>query len=264
MRVWRLESTVELTEVQYRTLRDIVHEECGINLHEGKHELLKARLAKRMRSVRIGEVSEYLKLIEADKREFVNFIDAVSTNHTYFFRENHHCEFLTKTTDNSEYLKLWSAACSSGEEPYSIAIQLLEGSYRFDILASDISNTMLDVARRGVYHKEKVRLVPKIALREYFQRGQNNWEEFVRVKSNVRKLVAFERHNLVTDASPGEFSVIFCRNVMIYFDDVTKQQVVEKLHGALRKGGLLILGAAEGLVKIKHGFEYVQPSIYRK
>lgn len=255
---------MELTEIQYRTLRDIVHEECGINLHEGKHELLRARLAKRMRTVKMGEVSEYLKLIERDQNEFINFIDAISTNHTYFFRENHHCEFVVKNTDKSEYLKIWSAACSSGEEPYSIAIQLLEGSYRFDIVASDISNTMLDMAERGIYHKDKVGLVPQKALREYFQKGQKNWEEFVRVKTSVRKLVAFGRHNLVTDTSPGEFNIIFCRNVMIYFDDPTKQQVVEKLYGSLRKGGLLILGAAEGLVKIRHGFQYVQPSIYRK
>jgi len=262
---WRSHQiTVELTEMQHRTLRDIVYEECGINLHEGKHELLKARLAKRMRIVKTREVSEYLKVIEADPKEFVNFIDAVSTNHTYFFRENHHCEFVVKNTDKSEYLKIWSSACSSGEEPYSIAIQLLEGGYRFDIVASDISNTMLDVARRGIYHKDKVRFVPKRALREYFQRGQKKWEEFVRVKTTVKSLVAFGRHNLVTDMSPGEFNIIFCRNVMIYFDDTTKQQVVEKLYGSLRKGGLLILGAAEGLVKIRHGFQYVQPSIYRK
>ncbi|MDY6986461.1 MAG: protein-glutamate O-methyltransferase CheR [Thermodesulfobacteriota bacterium] len=255
---------MELTEIEYRRLRETVYEECGINLHEGKHELLKARLAKRMRIVKIGKVREYLRLIERDEKEFVNFIDAVSTNHTYFFRENHHCEFIVKNTGKSEYVKIWSAACSSGEEPYSIAIQLLEGGYRFDVVASDISNTMLDIARKGIYHKDKVRFVPKRALREYFEKGQKKWEEFVRVKTSVRNVVAFGRHNLVSDMSPGEFNIIFCRNVMIYFDDKTKEKVVKKLYGCLRKGGLLILGAAEGLVKIRHGFQYVEPSIYRK
>lgn len=147
---------MEMTQREFKTFRDIVYKKCGINLHDGKQALLTARLAKRMRVVQIKAVSSYLELIRRDNNEFVNFIDSVSTNHTFFFRENHHCEFLLKNVDNSKYLKIWSAACSSGEEPYSVAIQLLDGGYRFDILASDISNTMLSLAKRGVYKKDKV------------------------------------------------------------------------------------------------------------
>ena len=150
---------MQLTQREFRTLSDVVYNECGINLHDGKQELLSARLAKRLRISKIKKVSQYLDLIKRDQNEFVSFIDAVSTNHTFFFRENHHCEFLLKNEDNSNYLKIWSAACSSGEEPYSVAIQLLDNGYRFDILASDISNTMLSLAKRGIYHKDKVRLV---------------------------------------------------------------------------------------------------------
>ncbi|MDY6843978.1 MAG: CheR family methyltransferase [Thermodesulfobacteriota bacterium] len=151
---------MQFTEKHYEILKDIVYEECGIDLHEGKLELLKARVAKRMRLLKLNTVSEYVKLVKKDEDEFINFIDAVTTNHTFFFRENHHCEFLLNAIDNSNYLKIWSAASSSGEEPYSIAIQLLDKRYRFEIFASDISNTMLRLARRGIYLKDKAKLIP--------------------------------------------------------------------------------------------------------
>jgi len=255
---------VQLTQREFKILSDIVYKECGINLHDGKQELLTARLAKRLRIVQLKSVRQYLDLIKNDQNEFVNFIDAVSTNHTFFFRENHHCEFLLENEDNSKYLKIWSAACSSGEEPYSVAIQLLDGGYRFDILASDISNTMLSLAKRGIYHKDKVRLVPLKMLRMYFQKGHGQWDGHARVKNEVRKHIDFGKHNLLTDNCPGKFNIIFCRNVMIYFDDSTKQRVMNKLYSSLEDGGLFILGAAEGLVGIEHHLKYLKPSIYRK
>ncbi|MDY7033965.1 MAG: protein-glutamate O-methyltransferase CheR [Thermodesulfobacteriota bacterium] len=252
------------TESQYKKLRDLVYRESGINLHEGKLELLKARLAKRMRITRTQSVHEYMKLINSDANEFVNFIDTISTNHTYFFRENHHCEFIIRNIRNSDPLNIWSAASSSGEEAYSIAIQLLNEDFNFKIFASDISNTMLSLARRGIYHKDKVRLVPLQILRRYFQRGYNRWKDHVKIKKEVKDHVTFKKHNLISDSSPGLFHIIFCRNVMIYFDEDTKQRVISKLHGSLEHGGYLIIGAAEGLVGLEHGFTYLQPSIYRK
>ena len=259
-----MESIIDRTDRIYRVLKDIVYEESGINLHEGKLELLKARLAKRMRVIKVESISKYVELIRKDANEFVNFIDAVSTNHTFFFRENHHCEFILRNIDNPGYLKIWSAASSSGEEAYSIAVQLLDKGYRFSILASDISNTMLTLARRGIYHKDKVRSVPLQILRRYFQKGCNKWDDHVKVKNGVKDLVSFERHNLLTDSSPGVLDIIFCRNVMIYFDENTKQKVVDKLYGSLKPGGYFIIGAAEGLVGLKHNFKYIEPSIYRK
>lgn len=255
---------MQLTHREFKILSDIVYKECGINLHDGKQELLTARLAKRMRVVQIKAVSSYLELIRRDNNEFVNFIDSVSTNHTFFFRENHHCEFVLENVDKSMYLKIWSAASSSGEEPYSVAIQLLDRGYRFDILASDISNTMLSLAKRGIYHKDKTRLVPVKMLRRYFQKGHGQWDGHVRVKNEVRKHIDCESHNLLTDNCPGKFNIIFCRNVMIYFDNSTKKRVVDKLYRSLEDGGLLIIGAAEGLVGIEHHFKYLKPSIYRK
>ena len=249
---------------QYKILQDLVYNECGINLHDGKLELLKARVAKRMRVTGIGSLDNYIELLGRDENEFLSFIDAVSTNHTFFFRENHHCEFLIQSVENSRYLKIWSAASSSGEEAYSIAVQLSDKGFRFDILASDISNTMLNLGKRGIYHRDRVRLVPYQLLREYFQKGCDKWEGHLRIKKEMKNLVRFERHNLITDGSPGLFDIIFCRNVMIYFDDNTRQKVVDKLYRALEKGGYLIIGAAEGLVGVNHSFMYVQPSIYRK
>jgi len=256
--------TMEALTRQYDTLKDIVYQECGINLHEGKLSLLKARLAKRLRITRIDSIDKYIKLIKEDENELINFIDAVSTNHTFFFRENHHCEFILKTIENSGYFKIWSAACSSGEEPYSIAVQLLDMGYRFEIFASDISHTVLNLAQKGVYHKDKVRLVPHPILRKYFQKGYAQWGDHVKVKKEVKDHIAFGRHNLITDSSPGMFDIIFCRNVMIYFDSKTRQKGINKLYGCLNQGGYLILGAAEGLVGIKHGLKYIGPSIYGK
>jgi chemotaxis protein methyltransferase CheR len=260
----RLAGPMEPTTRQSKTLRDMVYKECGINLHKGKEELLKARLAKRLRITKIDSVDKYMKLIREDEGEFLNFIDAVSTNHTFFFRENHHCEFILKNLKKSDYLKIWSAASSSGEEPYAVAVQLLERGFRFQIFASDISNAMLNLARRGVYNMGKVKLVPPQILRKYFQKGCGKWEGYVRVKREVKHYVEFGRHNLVTDSSPGLFDIIFCRNVMIYFDNRTRQRVIDHLYGSLEHGGYLILGAAEGLVGSRHQFKYTAPSMYRK
>lgn len=253
-----------LSDSQYKVLSDIVYSECGINLHEGKLELLKARVAKRLRITKINSLEEYINLIKQDTTEFINFIDAVSTNHTFFFRENHHCEFLLKNIDNSRHLKIWSAASSSGEEPYSIAIQLLEKGAKFEMFASDISNSMIKAAKTALYYKEKLRLVPRNMLIKYFQKGRNKWEGYVRVKKEVMNNITFGRHNLIVDSSPGIFNIIFCRNVMIYFDNETKQKVIGKLYKSLAEGGYLIIGAAEGLVGLKHNFKYIKPSIYIK
>jgi chemotaxis protein methyltransferase CheR len=255
---------VQLTQREFKAFRDIVYKGCGIHLHEGKRELLTARLSKRLRVVQLKRASQYLDLIKKDQNEFVNFIDAISTNHTFFFRENHHFEFLLKNVDNANCLKIWSAACSSGEEPYSMAIQLLDRRYRFDVVASDISNKMIFLAKRGIYHKDKVRLVPLNMLRKYFQKGHGQWDGYVRVKNEVRKHIDFGRHNLLTDDCPEKFNIILCRNVMIYFDDKTKQKVINKLYRSLEDGGFFVLGAAEGLVGIEHQFKYLEPSIYRK
>lgn len=233
---------------------------CGINLHEGKESLLTARLSKRMHRIGIHSAEEYLRLLESDGRERIDFLDAISTNHTFFFRESHHFACLQDTHSN-----IWCAASASGEEPYSIAIHCLEKGFAPAILATDISTRVLKVGERGIYSMERAVDIPPALLRKYFQKGYGKWREHIRVKETVRRMVAFARFNLLSDPPPPrEFDVIFCRNVLIYFDSIVKQQVIEKLYGALKQEGYLVIGGAETLNNISHRYRYQEPSIYRK
>ncbi|MGB5158661.1 CheR family methyltransferase [Desulfobacterium sp. N47] len=251
---------MDLSTRQFERLSKIVYSECGINLHEGKKALLQSRLAKRLRSTGIKSVKEYLSVLEEDSVELINFLDAVSTNHTYFFRESHHFKHLTK-----DHINIWCAASSSGEEPYSVAIYCLENGFKPTIVASDISTRMLKVGQNGIYPIEKAKNLPPDILRKYFQKGMNSWSNHVRVKSEIKQMVSFKRYNLISDPLPPQkYDIIFCRNVFIYFDNETKSHVACKLYNALKASGYLIIGGAESLNAINHPFKYLQPSIYNK
>jgi len=251
---------MKVTQKHYKILSELVYHECGINLHEGKQQLLNARLAKRLRHTGISSVDEYIKVLESDEKELINFLDAISTNHTFFFRESHHFSCLEKT-----HLKIWCAASSSGEEPYSVAIHCLEQGFRPSILATDISTHVLKIAERAVYPFERAKTAPLPILKKYFQKGHGKWEGSVKVKDEIRRMVSFKRFNLVTDVPPSmDFDVIFCRNVMIYFDNIVREKVVAKLYGALKLGGFFIIGGAESLNSFNHKFKYIRPSVYKK
>jgi len=252
-----------ITAAQFRELAHMVYQESGIYLPESKLGLLKARIAKRLRVLRIDTASEYISLIRGDAIEFGNFIDAVTTNHTFFFRENSHCEFILKHMDNSRHIDIWSAACSSGEEPYTIAVQLMNRSFRFSIHASDISNSVLQIARNGIYPIERAQKVPPRILQKYFQKGHNKYRGHIRVVDEVKKRVSFAKHNLITDSPPQRFDIIFCRNVMIYFDRNTRQKVSNTLRNAMKSNGYLIVGMSESLRGIEHGLRCVAPGVYQ-
>lgn len=254
-----------ITDSQFKNLSKIVYDVCGINLSDNKKNLLKARLAKRLRATKITTVSEYIKLIEKDPAEFGSFIDGVTTNHTYFFRENKHCELMLGLLDRSKHTKIWSAASSSGEEPYTIAIQLIENDFRFEIHASDISDTVLATARKGIYPVDRVRAVPRPYLHKYFKKGVNQSANMVKVKDIVKSHVTFGKYNLVTGTPPkSAYDIIFCRNVMIYFDLRTKQKVVDDMYSALKPDGYFIFGQSESIVGIRSKFKTVSPSVYKK
>lgn len=254
-----------ITDRQFKNLTKIVYKVCGIHLSDNKRNLLKARIAKRLRATKTNSVTDYIGLIENNQVEFTKFIDGITTNHTYFFRENKHCEYIINNINNNQYLKIWSAASSSGEEPYTIATQLLEHSFRFEIFASDISDTMLETASRRIYPMERVRAVPTHILHKYFQKGVNRSANKVKVKDEVKAHVTFGKYNLVTDTPPtGAYDIIFCRNVMIYFDLKTKQKVVNDMYKALKHGGYFIFGQSESVVGITTEFKTISPSIYRK
>ncbi len=257
----------QVSKVQYKKLSAIVYRESGIVLNDKKYELLTARLAKRMRVTKVSSVSDYIRLMKNNEEEFINFIDAITTNHTFFFRENSHCEFIVKKLDKSKHLKIWSAASSSGEEAYSIAVQLAANSFSFDIYASDLSSTMLKLGTRAVYPKERVRSVPLSILHTYFQKGKGVHKNFVKVRPEIRKHVSFGKHNLLFDSpftGSDKFDIIFCRNVMIYFDNSTRQSVVNNLYQSLKPGGYFFVGMSESLQGQQQGLISMLPSGYKK
>ena len=257
-------ASADITPTQLTTLSRLIYRETGIVIGEKKLALLRARLAKRMRFSQKRTVSDYMKLLQQDKTEFLHFLDAITTNHTYFFRENRHCEYLITQLDPTVPVRIWCAACSSGEEPYSIGTQLMDAGFRFSIFASDISDTMLAAARTGIFPKERLKQFPRPSLSRYFQRGQGKREGSVRVKPEVRSHVTFAKYNLIADEPSDMFDVIFCRNVMIYFDTPTRQKVVDRLVPALKPRGYFFVGLSESLSGIRHPMVNLIPSAYRK
>ncbi len=254
----------KIDPVQFKKLSRIVYQESGIVLNDKKYNLLVARVSKRMRLTQTSCVADYIKLISNNKEEYSNFIDAATTNHTFFYRENKHCEFLINTLDKKNHLKIWSAASSSGEEPYSIAVQLLENMFSFSIYASDVSNSMLLKCRQAIYPIDRLKEVPTAMLHKYFQKGKGKKKNYVRVKPEIVKHIEFGKHNLLLDTPCDSWDIIFCRNVMIYFDTPTRQKVVNSLCSVLKPGGLFFVGMSENLHGLDHDLSSVMPSGYKK
>ncbi|HSO21097.1 MAG TPA: protein-glutamate O-methyltransferase CheR, partial [Desulfosarcina sp.] len=221
-----------LSNRQFERYCALVHSECGIHLSEEKRALLNARIAKRLRTLGVS-ADQYLDMILGDADEMGRFIDAVSTNHTYFFRESRSFRYV------SEHCReIWCAAASSGEEPYSLAAHCLKNGYDAAILATDISDTCLQKGNTGIYPDQCINHIPDDILKSCFQKGLNRWAGFVRIKPHVKRMVTFKKFNLLKDRLPDTlFDMIFCRNVMIYFDRATKERVVARLASVLKPGG---------------------------
>lgn len=273
---------LELTDRDYRNFSDLIYEKSGINLHQGKRELLKARLAKVLRQFQFRSVGEYYDYLMKDTSgdAFIPLLDVISTNLTAFLRESRHFDFLSGTavpelflsgdTRGTKEIRIWCAGCSSGEEAYSIAITMLDAlpeNRRKDlrILGTDLSTRMLRLAERGVYEAQRVEKIPYDLRRRYFQKGVNRWSGYYRVKPHVRSLVRFQRLNFIEPFSFSDtFDIVFCRNVMIYFDKETQERLVNRFHEVIRTPGYLFIGHSESLTGVRHRFRYVRPSVYRK
>ncbi len=270
---------MSLSDPDYDYIRKLVYEHSRIDLGARKRELVAARLGKRFRVLGLPDYADYFKLLKskAGAAELPHLIDAISTNHTFFFREMRHFEFLREAVlaplarQEAGAFRVWSAASSSGEEPYSIAIELaafFQGrpEWHWSIDGSDISTRILEQARAGIYAADRVREVPPAWLRAHFQKGVGKWTGHFRIKEALRKKVRYTHLNLLQAEYPfpEPFHVIWCRNVMIYFDRTTQEQLVGHLARHLVPGGYLFIGHSESLTGIRHGLKPVKPAIYQK
>jgi len=267
-----------LTDRDMRALARLVYDHSGITLHDGKRALVTARLQKRLRHGRFRNFAEYVRFVENDPsgQEVVALLDAIATNHTAFYREAEHFDYLATQVVPSmqaagqRAIRLWCAACSSGEEPYTMAMTLADalppgGLSHVRILASDISTKALRTARDGVYRMHRVTGLRSEVLRRHFEKGLGEQAGLARVQPRLRAVVEFQRLNLLEVADLGSrFDVIFCRNVMIYFDRAIQQRVVNMLEQHLAPNGWLFLSHSESLTGIKHGLRWVGPAVYQR
>lgn len=274
---------IDLTEAQFARIADLVYRHCGITLGEGKIDLVRARLGKHIRAGGFATADCYIDHVLADAtgRAFTTLIDTLSTNLTSFFREKDHFDYLRKVLlprlitqkqrAGNNRLRVWCAAASTGEEPYSLAMTILEGvggeqaGYDIKILASDISTRVLAKAREGIYDQQRAQAIPEPLRCKYMAVNRFEGRVFYNATPPLKQLIAFRQVNLMESwPFTGPFDFIFCRNVMIYFDKSTQQTLVNRFHDCLPAGGTLFTGHSESLTGIAHRFEYVQPAVYVK
>jgi chemotaxis protein methyltransferase CheR len=268
-------AAVQLSENHFKKISDLVYRSCGINLKTGKESLVRARLMKRLRAKGIPSVKDYLDYLDSEqgRHELTLLIDVMTTNKTSFFREAEHFNYLRDRVLpelKGSRLRFWSAACSSGEEPFTLAIWLREHLPDIDskdllILATDISRRMLEKARMAVYPAATLQNLPSPHLKKYFVNLNGQHSENYQVVDKVRRMVRLAWLNLLESwPMKGPFNVIFCRNVMIYFDRPTQQKLINRFWDLLEPSGYLFVGHSEGLSAIKHKFRYMRPATYRK
>jgi chemotaxis protein methyltransferase CheR len=265
-----------MTTEDFHYIRDVVYSTCGIVLGDHKREMVYSRIARRIRALRLKDCKAYLSYIENHKeQEFSNFINAITTNLTSFFRESHHFDYLTETLvpelkelhKKDRRVRIWSAGCSTGEEPYSIAMTLAEHFKRpnwdLKILATDLDSNVLEKAKKGIYTSESVTGLNQDSTKHWFLHDKSN--QHCKVNEQLRSYIHFKRLNLLANwPVKGPFDVIFCRNVVIYFDQPTKDTLFKRYSSMLRKGGCLILGHSESMnLKKQTQFKALGKTIYR-
>lgn len=271
---------MQIRDPDFQFLRQLVYDQSSISLGEEKKEMVCTRLNNRLTHLGLASVEEYCALLKSNKEpgEITHLIDALSTNFTTFFREIEHFKFL-KERIIGDYLesgatgpfRAWSAACSTGEEAYSMEIVMASCFGAIDpavwqIFASDISTRVLEKAAHGIYEETRVKMPNPAWLPRYFQKGRADWEGYYRVKQPLREQIDFQRMNLLQPdrAWGARYHVIFCRNVMIYFDDATNRALIDNLCARLHPGGYLIIGHAEGLDRKPARLRQIKSSIFQK
>lgn len=273
-----------LSNKEFELFRRLIYDSCGINLTSGKKELVKARLSKRLTKIGIDSFTDYYKYVtKTDKtgKELICLIDSISTNKTDFFREKQHFDLLntsllpslisSKTKAGIKKLRIWCAASSSGEEPYTLAMTVFnhlkpDNGWDVKILATDISTKILQKAINGIYRKELLNDIPPRTISAHFSRVLYENTICYKAKDHLRDIITFRRFNLMSPEFPFKkpFDYIFCRNVMIYFDPETQNKLVSKFYDCLPKDGYLFIGHSETLSRSNTSFKYIQPAVYRK
>ncbi len=272
---------VRITDREFGLISDLVYDMAGIKLTDQKKALVEGRLNKLIRQTGCGCFKDYYDFIIQDKtgRSLELMLDKISTNHSFFFREKNHFDFMKqkllpilvqeKKALNSRTLRIWSAGCAAGEESYTIAMVLLEyfgpesGEWDIGIVGTDISVSVLDIAAKGCYPKEKIKEVPPEMKLKYFIHAD---KDTVSVKENIKNMVILRQLNLMNREFPfrGKFDIIFCRNVMIYFDRLSRKNVVDHFADYIHDGGYLFIGHSESLGRENPAFKYITPAVYLK
>ncbi|MBC7928372.1 MAG: chemotaxis protein CheR [Bryobacteraceae bacterium] len=265
----------DISRKEFLVLRDYLHQSFGLELRDGKERLVIARLSKFVKAGNFVSFEQYIRHVQTDPTgdRLTDLIDAMTTNHTSFMREPEHFRFFLGTVlpelGRRSSVSVWSAACSTGEEPYSLLFSVADAQQSsaisdVRITATDISTRVLRNAKEAIFTMEKVRALPPGWLQKFFQ-APDKIAATAQVKAEWRSKIEFQRYNLM-HALPFRklFSAIFCRNVMIYFDKPTQSSVVKRLSAALEPGGYLMVGHSESLTGLDHSLQYVKPAIYRK
>ncbi|MFB9327332.1 CheR family methyltransferase [Paenibacillus aurantiacus] len=269
---------VAITDKEFKQLSEYVKQQFGIHLKEEKRPLVISRLQQVLSEKRLASFTEFMNEVVSDRtgRSAKLLVDKITTNHTFFMREVDHFQhfknevlpYLARTVKDKD-LRIWSAGCSSGEEPYTLAMIMDEffgtekPAWNTKLLATDISGRVLDIAQKGIYNTEAVEAVPPAWRSRYFQQLDSHR---TMVKPEIQREIIFRKFNLMEPAFPfkRKFHVIFCRNVMIYFDGPTKNELIAKYYEMTEPGGYLYIGHSESLDRESTRYQYIKPALYRK
>ena len=267
---------LQLKPKEFEQISKFVYRQAGIRLKKGKEELVRTRLGKRIISLGLESFQDYFRLVQQDGSgtELTLMLDALTTNKTSFYREEDHFQFLREkifpAIQPLRRIRIWSAGCSTGEEPVTIALEARErfadlGRRDFRILATDLSTAVLQKAKEGIFAQGSVQSLPRPLVRKYFQPCNEAGPGHYRLCQSALSMIVFARLNLMEKwPLKGPFQFIFCRNVMIYFDKPTQERLVNRFHKLICPGGYLLIGHSESLTGLSHPYRFIQPAVFQK